>query len=481
MSQNDEFENVNPSDLDDLPSEEPKSSSVQPENIQYSVSSTIKDKIDENEMYNTEPKEYPKLPKNHNSGRFLNRQKIILVVFGSFIVLILLFSFVLPALKKDKEMEEEELQKRGSVYIPNEIANWKPDLQKLQESIKLPFDTSEKEDAKENTTREQTDDEILSKIPYADEAKNKAPVQTIGKISDNSISTRPVTNRNEQQVSVQRKTFNSTSVSQNTERLQSNSNAYSNGNISDYMSASQERMNNLVSGIQGSNQNSYQSQNNQSNKQQFSNNGVGQVNMQWNSEYALEYGTIINAALVTGVNTDIPGMIIARVTKAVYNRVGDYVLIPVGTRIFGSYNSEVSYGQKRVQVAWNKMIRPDGLEINLGNFTGVTDQGQAGLTGNVSNHPFEYLKAMGMIAAFSVLDTKYQNLSTAQQNNYAQNVLAETYSEMNKLTGKIVDKALDIQPTITIPQGTEIAVITNVTMDLPPAEYEMVEQKYIRY
>ena len=126
------------------------------------------------------------------------------------------------------------------------------------------------------------------------------------------------------------------------------------------------------------------------------------------------------------------------------------------------------------------MIRPDGLEIDLGNFTGVDSQGFAGYKGYVNNHPFETLKALGLIAAFSILDTKMENIQGAQNNMYTQNVLADTYAEINKMGAKIIDRALDIQPTISIPQGREVKIITNVTMSLPPVAFNPQVEKYVR-
>ena len=92
----------------------------------------------------------------------------------------------------------------------------------------------------------------------------------------------------------------------------------------------------------------------------------------------------------------------------------------------------------------------------------------------------ETLKALGLIAAFSMLDTKMENIQGAQNNLYTQNVLADTYAEVNKLGAKIIDRALDIQPTITIPQGTEVKIITNVTMSLPPVDFNPQVEKYVR-
>lgn len=232
----------------------------------------------------------------------------------------------------------------------------------------------------------------------------------------------------------------------------------------------------------GNQGNSYEQQNMQGAKQEFMGKSSGQTgNYQWNGDFALWKGTVIPAVLETGINTDLPGVVIATVTTNIYSsKDGRYVLIPQGSKLFALYNSSVSYGQNRVQVAWNTLIRPDGLEINLGNVQGVDAQGFAGYKGSVSNHPFEFMKALGLIAMFSIIDTKMENTIDTANNQYAQNVMANTYAEAQKLNNKIIDRALDIQPTIKIKSGTKINLITNVTIDLPPAENVPVEAKYER-
>ena len=81
---------------------------------------------------------------------------------------------------------------------------------------------------------------------------------------------------------------------------------------------------------------------------------------------------------------------------------------------------------------------------------------------------------------FSILDTKAANTINAQDNMYAQNALSDAYSEARKLNEKIIDRALDIQPTIRIKSGTPVKLITNITMDLPPQEPYPGELKYVR-
>ena len=228
--------------------------------------------------------------------------------------------------------------------------------------------------------------------------------------------------------------------------------------------------------------NNYTTQNNQSAKQQFANNNAsGGGNYRWNSLYSLWKGTVIPAVLETGINTDLPGVVTAKVTQNVYSsQDGQYLLIPQGSKLFATYNSSISYGQNRIQVAWDTLIRPDGLEINLGSVMGVDKKGFCGYSGWVSEHPFEYAKALGLIAIFSLIDTKINNTLANSNNNYVQNMIAETYNETRKLNNKILERALDIQPTLYKLNGSKVNLITNITMDIPPIEPFSAEQKYVR-
>nr|MBP6780902.1 TrbI/VirB10 family protein [Ottowia sp.] len=102
------------------------------------------------------------------------------------------------------------------------------------------------------------------------------------------------------------------------------------------------------------------------------------------SPYQVMAGTVIPAALVTGIKSDLPGDVIATVTEPVYDTVtGKFLLIPQGSRILGRYNSQVSYGQSRVQMVWNRIILPDTSSLTLDNLVGTDPAGYAGVEDEV--------------------------------------------------------------------------------------------------
>ena len=248
--------------------------------------------------------------------------------------------------------------------------------------------------------------------------------------------------------------------------------------------AKEELMKQILSqqGLRGGFINSYDSQNNQSGKENFYTSGKGTSDAgKFLSAFSLFQGTIIPAVLITGINTDLPGDIIARVTSNVYSsQTGQFLLIPQGTLLFASYNSSVSYAQKRVQIAWRTLIRPDGFMMELGNMQGADAQGYAGVRGKVDHHAWAFLGGMLLTTAVGLGQTA-RKVEQLPQNPYLNSAADSTYDTTKRLTDKIIDRALDIQPTIVIAPGSTVNVLTNANLALPPVEIPAVTRRYIRH
>lgn len=226
---------------------------------------------------------------------------------------------------------------------------------------------------------------------------------------------------------------------------------------------------------------SYAQQNDQAGKNEFFNNGAaGAGQGQWLAQNTIWQGTIIDAVLTTELNTDLPGQIIARVTKNVYSsQDGKYLLIPQNSLLYGTYNSTITFSQSRVQVGWNTLIRPDGYQVQLGNMPGTDEGGSSGLEGSVNNHFWQYAKAFALISSFDILDKEIEAYNST--NNQYVNNAAETAAEIaGAFAGGIIERSLNIQPTIRIKAGTKTNIIVNQTLTLPPVEDFPVTQKYER-
>jgi type IV secretion system protein VirB10 len=197
-------------------------------------------------------------------------------------------------------------------------------------------------------------------------------------------------------------------------------------------------------------------------------------------ENTLWTGTIIPGVLETAINTDLPGNIIARVTQNIFDsQTGQNLLIPQGTLLLARYNSSVSYAQHRVQIIWDSMIRPDGFMIDLGS-NAVDKAGMSGQAAKYHENWFEYLKAAGIITLFSVANAKMTEAAAKYSSEAsAGNIAASNSNFVNQVGGNFVNRAMNIQPTLTVDNGTEINVMLNRTIYLPPVPSYPPSQKYI--
>lgn len=189
------------------------------------------------------------------------------------------------------------------------------------------------------------------------------------------------------------------------------------------------------------------------------------------SKHELFAGSVIPATLLTGINSDLPGTISAEVRQTVYDSLNpDIVLIPQGTRLVGAYNSGVAYGQQRVLVAWKQMIYPNGAMINLKGMEGTDEQGQAGFADQVDNH---YMRIFGSAILMSLLGagaelSQPQNSSALTTPTAMQVGTAAMAQQLDTVGTNLLNKNLNIQPTINIRPGYGFDVLVNRTMILPP-------------
>lgn len=191
-------------------------------------------------------------------------------------------------------------------------------------------------------------------------------------------------------------------------------------------------------------------------------------------------GTIIPAALVTGINTDLPGDILAVVTETIYDSVtGKNILIPQGSKILAKYNSGVTWGQSRVQIVWERLIRPDGVSIDLGAMNGVDSKGYAGTKGGVNEHPLRVAGGVGLMVALSLIEGQAA-YSAKTLLPAGADVVKTATDEIGSIGASYVDRALSVQPTITVSAGTKIQVFVNADLLLPWATDPGTPTKYVR-
>jgi type IV secretion system protein VirB10 len=175
----------------------------------------------------------------------------------------------------------------------------------------------------------------------------------------------------------------------------------------------------------------------------------------------VQAGSIISAALITGIRSDLPGQITAQVTQNVYDSItGRILLIPQGARLIGEYDSQITGGQTRVLLAWDRLILPDGRSIALERQPGADAAGFAGLQDRVDEHWGNMLKA----AAISTLLGVGAEMATDNDSSLVQALRYGTLNTVNQTGQQIVRRQLDVAPTLTIRAGFQLRVI--VTRDL---------------
>jgi type IV secretion system protein VirB10 len=198
----------------------------------------------------------------------------------------------------------------------------------------------------------------------------------------------------------------------------------------------------------------------------------------WRSPYTREpgkpfevkTGTVIPGIMISGINSDLPGSLIAQVSQNVYDTAtGHHLLVPQGAKLYGVYDSRVVYGQSRVLVAWNRVIFPDGSAVTLGAMPGADASGYAGYEDLVNNH---YLRIFGSAFLMSLVTggTSYamDNVSNSSDNSDGTSVqdamAAALAAQMGQATMSLLQKNLNIKPTLEIRPGYQFNVI--VTKDV---------------
>ncbi|MEM8759721.1 MAG: TrbI/VirB10 family protein [Pseudomonadota bacterium] len=179
------------------------------------------------------------------------------------------------------------------------------------------------------------------------------------------------------------------------------------------------------------------------------------------SPFVLQAGSVIEAALITGLRSDLPGQITAQVTANVYDTpTGRFLLIPQGARLLGEYDSRVAFGQRRLLLAWTRLILPDGRSIVLERQPGTDEAGFAGLEDGVDNHWGRVFLAAGLATILNIGleagEDDGDEIADAIRDG-AQDTIGRTGQE-------IVRRQLSIPPTLTVRPGFPVRVM--VTRDL---------------
>lgn len=199
--------------------------------------------------------------------------------------------------------------------------------------------------------------------------------------------------------------------------------------------------------------------------------------------HTIAQGKLLTAVLETAINTEVPGSIRGIISRDVYGEAGNEVLIPRGSRLYGSYSSKILQGQGRVEISWTRLIRPDGVDLAI-TFNASDQFGRAGIAGEVdskygsiiASSMLTSILAVGGVAAAQKLLTN--NASTTTTTNPTQGTTTTTGSAVNQVisdvsktiidtVGQVVGSAINVTPVIRVPQGTRVTVVVNSDITVP--------------
>ena len=184
------------------------------------------------------------------------------------------------------------------------------------------------------------------------------------------------------------------------------------------------------------------------------------------SPYQLMAGTVIAASLISGLNSDLPGVVLAQVTEPVYDTVtGRVLLIPQGSRLFGRYDNVVAFGQNRALVVWQRLILPDGSSVVIDNLPATDTGGYAGLADGIDLHTFQLLKG---VALATVLGVGSELALGASDNALVKALSQATQQTGNRAGQRLVERDLAVAPTLTVRPGWPLRVIVHKDIILKP-------------
>ncbi|WP_170565861.1 TrbI/VirB10 family protein [Ruegeria atlantica] len=171
----------------------------------------------------------------------------------------------------------------------------------------------------------------------------------------------------------------------------------------------------------------------------------------------LTQGTVLDAVFDGAISSELPGSVVATLTRGVYSMDGTRLLLPRGSKLYGEYRADTELAQTRIMIVWSRVMTPDGLSAQIGS-AGTDPQGRTGATGIVRTH---FGKRFGSAALLSLIGIAPVALvSDSDSNNTVRTDLAtQVGSNTQDATAAALEDYLRITPTIHVDQGSRISAI----------------------
>ena len=185
--------------------------------------------------------------------------------------------------------------------------------------------------------------------------------------------------------------------------------------------------------------------------------------------YEIKTGHLISGAMISAVNSDLPGDIVAQVSKNVYDTAsGQYLLIPQGTRLFGKYDAYTQLGQERLVIVWNRLVFEDGETLNIGGMQGYDSRGMSGFNDKVNTH---FLRTLANAMLISVVNASgealVQNATDSESSNITINLASQFTDTTSNAFTEYLSNRLKIRPTLEIRAGYEFNIIVSKDINFP--------------
>jgi type IV secretion system protein TrbI len=190
------------------------------------------------------------------------------------------------------------------------------------------------------------------------------------------------------------------------------------------------------------------------------------------TRYEVRAGSIIPATMISGINSELPGQIIAQVSQDVFDTpTGKHRLVPQGSRLIGRYSNRLVHGQSRVLVAWQRIIFPDGKALDIGAMEGVDGAGYAGFNDQVDRH---YVRLFGSAILMSGITSGLTSSRVSPDNDPFGSSTAAQFSQtlanqLGEVSAKMIEKNMNVAPTLKIRPGYRFNVmaVKDLAFDRP--------------
>ena len=191
------------------------------------------------------------------------------------------------------------------------------------------------------------------------------------------------------------------------------------------------------------------------------------------SPYQIMAGTLIPVTLVTAINSDLPGEVVAQVTRNVYDTQQRHLLIPAGSRVLGRIDNQVGLGQARVNIAWHRLILPNNNSLALPGFGGVDGQGAAGIRDRVNNH---YTRTYMNALLLSAITAGAQLSQPQSANVYAapsagQVAAGALGQRMSEVSSEVIRGNMEVGPTLEVRPGFKFSIYVSRDLILAPYDH----------